>query len=167
MKKIFNSLSILLILLATVFLPSFFVKASGEDATLSITPEIPGALEDVRITASSYSFDIDSAKIIWTLNGKIAIQGTGEKVFNFKNGPAGKKTVVSFLATNNNGVRVQKDFSFIPQDVDIVWEAETYTPPFYRGKAMPSSEAIINISAIPHFFTGGKRVSSANLVYDW
>lgn len=143
------------------------VFASGEDVSLEVKPEIPGALEDVRVIALSYNLDVDSAKIVWSLNGKKTLEGVGEKIFSFKNGPAGKKTVVSFSAVADNGLSIQKEISFVPQDVDILWEAETYTPPFYRGKALPGSDAYLTLAAIPHFFVGGNRVSPANLVYVW
>lgn len=51
--------------------------------------------------------------------------------------------------------------------VDLLWQAETYTPPFYAGRALPSSHSLVRVVAIPNFVSGGRRLAEADLVYDW
>ncbi len=48
------------------------------------------------------------------------------------------------------------------QSVDILWQGETYTPPFYLGKSLWSKESTITLVAMP---TG--LGSASNLNYRW
>jgi len=50
------------------------------------------------------------------------------------------------------------------QEVDILWQGETYTPPFYKGRALWSSQSRITFLAIPH---GAGIGNPANLTYRW
>ena len=54
-----------------------------------------------------------------------------------------------------------------PADVDILWQSHSYTPPFYRGKALHSSQSPITLTAMPYFISGGRAVDSDNLIYNW
>src|SRR3989344_3741283 len=36
------------------------------------------------------------------------------------------------------------------QSIDILWQGETYTPPFYQGRTLWSTESRITLVAIPH-----------------
>jgi hypothetical protein len=50
----------------------------------------------------------------------------------------------------------------------LVWEAVSYTPPFYKGKALASRGSNIRIIALPEIVNiGNKKISSKNLVYKW
>ena len=49
------------------------------------------------------------------------------------------------------------------QSVDLLWQGETYTPPFYKGKALWSSQSRITLLAIPQGISG----NPANLTYKW
>ena len=48
------------------------------------------------------------------------------------------------------------------QSVDILWQADTYTPPFYQGKVLWSKQSTITFVAIPD-----KLGSPRSLVYRW
>lgn len=41
-------------------------------------------------------------------------------------------------------------FGLGAQEIDLLWQGETYTPPFYRGRALWSNQSRITIVAIPH-----------------
>jgi hypothetical protein len=47
-------------------------------------------------------------------------------------------------------------------NVDLLWQGEVYTPPFYLGRALWGSQSRITVTAIPH--TSG---SAASLAYRW
>ena len=77
-------------------------------------------------------------------------------------GNLGTKTTLRVLITTDNGVQLEKGFSFRAADVDILWEALNYTPLAYKGKALPVSGSLIKITAIPYF-----SESSSRLIYEW
>lgn len=47
--------------------------------------------------------------------------------------------------------------------VDLLWQGETYTPPFYLGRALWSGQSRLTIVAVPH--VDGYNASS--LIYKW
>ena len=48
------------------------------------------------------------------------------------------------------------------QSVDLLWQGETYTPPFYKGRALWSSHSNVTFLAIPHDLGNPE-----NLNYKW
>jgi hypothetical protein len=135
-----------------------------DDFFAEFSPENPGPNTTVSAKANSYSFDINRASISWIVNGQTKLKGTGEKNFSFQTGNIGSVTKLSVLITTEKGASFRKDFSFRTADVDILWEALTYTPPGYKGKALPTSESSIRITAVPHF---PDSVSPSKLIYNW
>lgn len=134
---------------------------------IKITPQNPGPLEAINITVESYISDLDKAKFVWSLNGKVVSKGIGLRTFSFVNGPSGKTTRLHLSATTNNGIVVEKDFSWNPIALTILWEAQTYTPPFYRGKALITSQATVRAIAIPDNTSGQNALGSGGLAYVW
>ncbi len=52
--------------------------------------------------------------------------------------------------------------------VDLVYESKTYTPPFYKGRALPGSESQIKIVAVPNLtLKNGDRGRVENLNFTW
>lgn len=50
---------------------------------------------------------------------------------------------------------------------DLLWETNTYTPPWYSGKALPVLQAQVKVAAVPYSMTSGVAISPSKLVYDW
>ena len=48
------------------------------------------------------------------------------------------------------------------QSVDILWQGDTYTPPFYQGKSLWSTQSMITFVAIPNGLG-----NPSNLYYKW
>ncbi len=142
-------------------------SAVGGYLDVKINPSNPGPNVPVQITIESYLADLYKANISWSLNGTVLSRGIGRTSFSFQNGPSGQTTYVSLSFTTNTGVAVNKDFYFTPVGVTIMWEADTYTPPFYRGKALMVPEARIRIVAVPDIADAGNPLGAGNLVYGW
>jgi len=141
--------------------------ALSNELVVETSPTYPQPYEDVQISLSLYTGDLNSANITWYEDGKEVLSGKGEKVFNFKTSGAGKETNIDIYITMLDGISFSKSISINPASIDLVWEAQTYTPPFFKGKAMHSPQGLVKIVAIPEFVRNGQRVSSSNLVYKW
>lgn len=50
------------------------------------------------------------------------------------------------------------------QEVDILWQGQTYTSPFYKGRSLWSNQSRITFLAIPH---GPGTGNPTNLTYKW
>ncbi|MFA7216530.1 MAG: hypothetical protein WC095_00915 [Candidatus Paceibacterota bacterium] len=145
-----------------------FSQIPGLSFDVKFIPEIPGPNEDVYLEVISYETDINKAKITWLVNGSIKSSGTGNKTFTFNSGNQNTKTTISLRIITAEGVSASRDFNIRPSSVDIIWQARTYTPPFYKGKALFSHESIITFLALPHITDqNGNLLSPSNLIYTW
>lgn len=132
------------------------------------TPSNPGPKQAINVTIESYLTDLDKATITWSLNGKVVSSGQGKRVFNFQNGDNGETTRLSVSIKTSEGDSFNKQFSWRPIGVTVLWEAGTYTPPFYRGKALLTPQAQVKMVALPDITTGLKNALDAgNLAYVW
>ncbi len=171
MKKVFSAL-ILFSFLFTVDLPLVFAQAmTANDAqqvlTITTVPENPNANEQVSIDIQSFSYDLNTSRISWTVNGKKVTEGEGYTTFTFQNGDVGVTTNIVIGITPRNARTFSRTLTFTPTDVAIIWQANTYTPPLYEGKALFSDQASLTASALPDFISKGKRIPKENLVYTW
>ncbi len=158
-----------------IFLVSLFIF--GGDKALAISPSVgvsvspesvaPGDL--VTIKLESFSTDLNRAEIIWRVDGVILLEGIGQKEYSVTAKDLGDQTKVEITVNTTNGIPVLKTVFINPQSIDLLWEAiDSYTPPFYKGKALPSRGALIKTSVVP--FLKGSRGTLSNpnsLVYNW
>ena len=136
------------------------------DATL--VPEFPTPGDEVTITLSAFGTDLNNATITWYVDGKNAKQGKGERVFKIKAGKQGQNINIKVTIDTLNGPTVTKNFTINPQTVDIVWEAGSYTPPFYKGKALFTPMGKVTFVAMPNITgSNGGLVDSRTITYKW
>lgn len=167
---IFTALAVLIFSIFFFSTPSqSFAQNVSEQVAIRTIPEIPGPFENVSISIVSYSIDLDSAKITWTIDGKKELSGEGETKFSIKTGGIGSKRTVTITISDAYVGVIIKTFTLEPADMDIIWEAtDSYVPPFYKGKALPSSQSSIKILAIPN--TGSKEsvtFKGNGYIYNW
>ncbi len=146
------------------------VNIEPSDIFLRITPEVPEPGQSVKISMGSYVFSIDELYMEWQENNVTKLTGFGEKNFQFNAGAVGETKVVTVIIRNekDGNVIYRKQIVSKPSGLDILWQAtDSYTPPFYKGKALPSTESIVKIIALPTFQTGTQIVSPKNVIYNW
>ncbi len=136
-------------------------KAVTDNITIITTPEYPGPNETIKATVRGYLIDLNRSNISWSINGKIIDKGVGRETFSFQNGDSGKTTTLAMVINTSDGMYIKKERSFKPIGMTISWEADTYTPPFYKGKPLLSPEALVRVVVFPD--TGAHN----NFVYDW
>lgn len=139
----------------------------NESFTLNINPLYPEPGELVSADIVSFATDLDRAEVFWYLNGSLSASGIGKKEFSFNVGESGAKTTLTVVAAEESGKKFQKSIVINPSSVDLIWEANTYTPDFFNGKALHSSESEIKVTAMPRILRNGVPVSANNLVYKW
>lgn len=139
-----------------------------EQISVDVSPEVPAPNETVTISVEAYGTDLNRAPITWSVNGKTVLTGLGEKVLKFNTGSVGTVSKIHLnIKPIGGGPDINKDFEFAPGDVDVIWEAATYTPPFYKGKALYTPEALVNFYAVPNLIDNGSRVPTNKAVYKW
>jgi len=169
----------LILFLSTIYclLPAFIHAQLSPEAALqqlsqnidvSISPENPGPNTDVTIRIESYSTDLNGAQITWVVNGKIVSDGMGEKVLKLKTGNIGTITSINLSVQPSDGDAFQKTIDLAPASVDLLWQGDSYTPPFYKGRAVFTNQGSITFVAIPSIIDrSGNTVSPKNVIYTW
>jgi len=164
-----NYITKLIILAAVCFMP-FISFGQNQDSSVAVSlfPNSPGAHEEVTITLSTFSFDLNRASITWKVDGTTTSQGIGQNTFIVRAGALGSTTTVDIDILISTGRLITKQIVISPADLDLLWEAiDSYVPPFYRGKALPASETQIKVVAIPVMRTGSIQVNPSSMVYNW
>jgi hypothetical protein len=161
----------LLILSGFLFSNNLFaqnISGSQIEINADMIPKTPGANQDVQVTLTSYSTNINSALITWSINGKVVKEGRGEKVFSFTTGNLGNQTTLEITIRTIEGQSIYKVFRIKPSEVDLMWQADSYVPAFYKGKALFGHQSQITFIAMPHITnSSGQEINPANLVYKW
>ncbi|MDD5318398.1 MAG: hypothetical protein PHF79_01055 [Candidatus Pacebacteria bacterium] len=138
-----------------------------EQATVTVDPEIPKPNDSVSVSIEAFGIDLDRANVSWAVNGKTFTSGTGLKSLNLNAGPIGKVTKIDITVTPINGPAFTRSVTIAPADVDLIWEADSYTPPFYKGKALYSYQDNVRVVALPTLISNGSQVSRSNIIYNW
>lgn len=136
---------------------------SSEDFEIRLTPEYPEPNTTTKAKIVSFTFNVDASNITWSLNGKIIEQGLGKKEVEFETGNIGSILSLSVFVITNNNQQVENKKEFRVVETDILWDANTYTPFFYKGKSESIIYNKIDVTALPHGFSSNKN----NLIYTW
>jgi hypothetical protein len=142
--------------------------ASSESIQTIVIPNDPKPESTISIQLSSSLIDLGSADITWKVDNKFLQSGKDLRVAKIKLGKAGSVTVISIsISTKDYGV-VTKELRFSPGGVRLIYEAETYTPPFYKGKALPTQQSVISLLAVTNFKTPrGVTIQPKDLIFTW
>jgi len=140
------------------------VNFGGASALIiSAAPAHPTPNSTVELTAESPLLDLADSDIEWSVNGKSA--GSGETI-RVQLGPLGQETDVSVSVSGTSGSD-SAQISLVPSSIDLLWEADSYVPPFYLGRALPGSGSMIRLFAIPHMVQAGSEIAPSGLQYTW
>jgi len=161
------SYTIAILLLVGIFLPIRVMAVSSSSILVSMVPENPAPNENVNISLNSYVSNLDSVLITWSVDGKNLLSGIGKKAFSLTSPEAGKETSVVVSISLPDGT-IDKRITIRPSVMVLLWQAnDSYVPPFYKGKAMPTLGSQIKIVAMPEIRNGTQIVNSKNIVYVW
>lgn len=135
---------------------------------IELSPENPGPNSLVYASVISYGTNLDAATITWKINGKTQKSGIGEKSLSFTTGENNTTTTIGLSVKTTDGEIIQRSFKIRPSSVDLLWESESFVPPFYKGKALFSHQNKITFIAVPHITTSaGIEIGTKNLIYTW
>lgn len=138
------------------------INSSGASPLiLSIYPQNPKPGETVRATLKSYSLDLNRSTISWRLGSKVLSSGIGETSVSFVVGASGVEQTLTATVNSSSGI-VSETVTFTPAEIDLIWEARSYTPPFYKGKALMPYQSNVVITAMP-----ATAIDPNKLIYTW
>lgn len=144
---------------------------SSDDApaiTLSATPQYPAPGQVVQISAQSAVTDLSGSTITWLQSGKQIAQGTGLTSATIIAGALGTRTTIECDVTLPDGTQTSSTIVIAPVQIDLLVDSDSYTPPFYTGRALPSPGTDIMLQAIPWLRdANGSPIASSKLRFTW
>ena len=122
----------------------------------------------MSVHLESYSTALDRATISYIVNGKVVSKGSGLTDFTTNAGPIGSTSKITVRILTANGQTVERTVTIAPADIDLIWQASSYVPPFYQGKALYPHQGLITFTAIPNT-SAGKNVAKSlgSYIYTW
>lgn len=157
----------IIISLVLLSLPYKASAISPGSITIDVIPVNYAPNENVDINLSSFAANLDTVLITWFVNGRNTSSGIGKKSFSLTTGASGSDTTVMVKLDFPDG-EIQKTVSIRPNVMALLWQAnDSYVPPFYKGKAMPTLESEIKVVAMPEIRSRTGIVDPKNMTYAW
>ncbi len=153
--------------LHSAYAQNFGSTIEARDISMNIDPKTPGTNEKITVSLESYIINVNRLRITWFVNGEIVLSGTGETEIQTTTGSQGELTSIEAYIQVDSGTNLRKWIQIAPADLDILWQADTYTPPFYRGKALPTPESFIKIVGLPNLKNEGAQSQEKKIVFNW
>lgn len=166
MRFLLYILAIVTILSPNVILAQTLPGVS-DPVTMVVSPNSPRPNERVTITLQSFSVDLNTATITWFVDGKRVSGGVGETSFVTRSGALGTTRKID-VSVRSGSFSFDESVTLRPGNLNLLWESDTYTPPFYRGKALHSYNGSFRVIAIPEIIgSNGRLIEAKDLVYTW
>ena len=136
---------------------------------LIATPQSPSPGQKVTITTQATSFDIQRTQYTWTVDGEPRpdASGPGRNSYVFTAAEVGSTKHIDVQAEPMNGRAVTASLIVYTIDIAMTWTADTYTPKWYKGKALPIPQSLIRVAAIPTIIIEGITIPAEKLIYTW
>lgn len=140
-----------------------------DPVSLSSSPTSPTPGQDFTVTASTPTFDRNTAVFSWIVDGRARpdLSGQGKNKISLKAGKIGSVTRVGLNVSTPQGQDGSAQVSVRVSDLTLTWFAETYTPKWYKGKALAIPDSVVNIVAHPEIVIGGRTFAPESLIYSW
>ena len=168
-----------LLLVAVLLFPSFL---SAQEVNVDITSSVSdlanelslpkvdldisssGRLgETATIKASTDNIFNEVSNFLWYLDDILDQRQSGKSKTNFSFTTSRENHVVR-VVIEEGGEKITENAVLVSSyNVSLVWSAETYTPPEYEGKALPSRGSRVSVTAIPDI----KDYEADELLYTW
>jgi hypothetical protein len=143
---------------------------AGEDSdlTIAMAPNAPSPGDIVDLSVESSLLDTTDSTIRWYDNGTIVAQGIGVTSATITAGGLGSVSTIVVALVTADGTSASTEISIVPTEVDLLIDSDSYVPPFYLGRALPSAGTDLRLQAIAHLKRpNGTLVPSSDITYTW
>lgn len=148
------------------FAPTVFAQSAG--TVIRTVPESARADQEFSVSLASSDIDLNRAHISWYLNEKLGLEGVGKIGFTSRTGPVGTEFRVRAVIEPATGGTIVRTTVVRPQEIDFLWRAHSYTPPFYEGRSLAPSAGFVVVTAMPNMADGdGNLLDPSDLIYTW
>lgn len=134
------------------------------EEALQLTPSFPEPNQSVTVVFAAYSKNTEGAEIYWFVDGEEDITARNSREITLSTGDIGSTQTVQVVVALPSGAALTFDRTITPSLIDIIIEADTVVPSFYKGKKHWSSGAKARAIAIPYF---GNTTDVRSYAYKW
>ncbi|OGG57951.1 hypothetical protein A2853_03435 [Candidatus Kaiserbacteria bacterium RIFCSPHIGHO2_01_FULL_55_17] len=139
----------------------------GADLTIELSPPHPSPGETVRARAHSTLIDLTGVMLTWSANGTTIARGVGVSEASVTAGAPGSETALTVVVSEDGSDIISATARIRPVEIDLLWESDSYTPPFFKGRAFPSAGTSLHLEAIPRFVRAGSLVPVGDIIFTW
>ena len=112
--------------------------------------------------------DLSGAELTWHEDGREVAGGVGLSSVDITAGALGSEKVVRAVAVAENGDSAEAVARIRPFELDLLWESDSYTPPGFRGRALPSAGTLLRLEAMPRFArSDGSLIPASAITFTW
>lgn len=160
-------------LMCVSFISSVSAQALPAPVSLVASPSVPSPGEKVTVTAVTPSFDRHTARFDWVVDGRARpdLSGSGKNTLELTAGNVGSSQRIAVSVSRKSAAAGlgggEAALTIRVADLTLTYIAETFVPKWYRGKALPVSDSVVGVVAIPEFVVDGKRIPAERLIYRW
>lgn len=155
---------------AAVILPVYvvFAQFTPDQLVLSSSPQSPSPGETFLVQANTPTLDQNRLFFNWTVDGKYRsdFSGIGKNSIKLVAGNAGSATRILVNVEGADQEVKPASLNINVSDLAMAWFAETYVPPWYKGKALPTQNSTVRVIALPKLIVGS-AIPPEKLIYHW
>ena len=143
------------------------IQIQEGEIEVQTNPNNPQPYQEVAIKLTSFATDLNRAIIVWEGASGTVLSGIGKTSYSFTASGPNTNTIFNITIKPVGSVTtIEKRVIISPSEIELLWESiDGYTPPFYKGKALPIKEGIIKAVAIPN--TNTIRSGGGSISYTW
>lgn len=161
-----SALAALVLVLPFVAYAQYALPGFQGAVRITIDPLHPAPNTPILLTLESSLVDLDASTVTWRIDGK-AVPGRG-KTLPAETGALGTKLSVSAEVQTPEGSLISAQTDIFPTAIDLLYESDSYVPPFYEGRALPSAGSMVRLQAMAHFVrSNGSTISPQDIDYTW
>lgn len=135
----------------------------NQEPSIDLEPQYPSPNQTFTASLNDYSLAAGATSIRWEVDGEVVSSAQNSRSISLTSKAVGKSTVISVTIGQASGGSQTIRRTITPVYLDIVLEAQTRTPAFYLGRALPSLGSTINATAI----LSGYPTPTSDLLFTW
>ncbi len=141
-----------------------------EPLALVASPTSPSPGEAFVVEVSAPAMDKNASYFSWAVDRKSRsdLSGLGKSSISLVAGELGSDTRIDVgVLRAGGGIAGTATLTIRTADLTLYWYAETYTPRWYKGRALAVQNSVVNVVAIPNIIIRGRAARPENLIYRW
>ena len=140
----------------------FNTSAVTTQPTLSFTPTYPEPGQDVKVRIDNF-YTVGNAAVSWFVGeDELVNERNNQSITITLPDSTDTTTITAAIESSQTGSRLLER-TIRPLYVDIVFEPQTHVPQFYKGRALPSADSVVNATVLLF----GTALAKNDLFYTW